>query len=127
MISYETIPEFDKDFKKLEKKYRTLSADFATMKRANIEALYIHNINNGSIVPIEGFCGDRYTSNKVRKFSCAALKGKGARSGIRVIFIWETELNKVTFIEIYVKSDKPNEDKKRLQQFIENSPNFSNY
>ena len=77
MINYEMIPEFEKDFKKLEKRYKTLSSDFDLMKRASIETLYIHHIDNGSIVPIEGFCGEDFSSNKVRKFSCATLKGKG--------------------------------------------------
>lgn len=32
-INYSSIPEFEKDFKKLEKRYRTLSEDFENMKK----------------------------------------------------------------------------------------------
>lgn len=121
MIKYTSIPEFEKDFKKLTKKFITLNTDFEMMKRASIEAYYELNIDNKSIVPIEGFCGDCYTSNKIRKFSCRSLKGRGAVSGIRVIFVWEEEIRKVTFIEIYFKADQANEDKARLKQFIKDN------
>ena len=54
----------------------------------------------------------------MRKFSCQSLKGRGSASGIRVIFIWEEETRKITFIEIYFKADQANENKERLQKFI---------
>ena len=38
------------------------------------------------------------------------LKGRGAASGIRVIFVWEESKRQVTFIEMYFKGDKENED-----------------
>lgn len=89
MIKYVFLPEFEKDFKKLAKKFSTLDRDFEMLKKASIEAYYIHGIDNNAIVPIEGFFGDCYTANKIRKFSCRALKGRGSTSGIRVIFVWE--------------------------------------
>lgn len=119
MINYCALPEFEKDFKRLEKRYKTLSTDFEIMKKAGIEALYIHQVDNRSIVKIEGFCSKNYTSNKIRKFTCMSLKGKGSASGIRVIFVWEKHLQKVTFVEIYFKGDKENEDRARLQSFID--------
>lgn len=118
MLNYLTIPEFDKDFKKLTKRFRTLPNDFEIMKRASIEALYIHKIVSNAIVPIEGCCGENYTANKVRKFSCMSLKGKGAASGIRVIFVWEEEKQLISFIEIYYKGDQENENRERLKEFI---------
>lgn len=118
MINFTSIPEFDKDFKKLAKRYVTLESDFEIMKRATIEALYELGVDNRSIIPIEGYCCDCYTANKIRKFSCKALKGRGSASGIRVIFVWEEKIRTVTFIEIYFKADQENEDRSRLQKFI---------
>ncbi|MFI3242571.1 MAG: hypothetical protein R3Y43_08405 [Alphaproteobacteria bacterium] len=117
-LDYELTAEFNKDFKKLLKRYKTLEDDFNRMKRFAIETCYLNGIDNGSIVPIEGFCANTYKSNKVRKFACASLKG-GSASGIRVIFVHELEENKITFIEIYYKGDKENEDRARLQEFID--------
>lgn len=118
MINYVTVPEFDKDFKTLSKKFRTLEKDFGHMKKYTIETFYEKGVPTTAFVPIEGFCGENYTSNKMRKFSCQSLKGRGSASGIRVIFIWEEETQKITFIEIYFKADQANENKERLQKFI---------
>lgn len=120
-LDYDSIDEFKKDFKKLAKRYNTLESDFTLMKKATIEARYIHNIENNSITPIEGLCGDDYTSNKIRKFACKALKGRGVASGIRVIFIYQEDIAKVTFIEIYHKADKTNENIGRLKTFIKDN------
>ena len=65
------------------------------------------------VVDIEGMCGENYRSKKVRKFACKSLRNLGNRSGIRVIFVIEEEDLKITFIEIYHKSDKELENKER--------------
>ena len=51
---------------------------------------------------------------KVTKFACKSIKGKGVRSGIRIIYAYYEKENIIEFIEIYHKSDKPNEDKQRI-------------
>ncbi len=68
---------------------------------------------------IEGFCGKKYKANKVRKFACKSLPGRGNKSGIRIIFVWHEETRTVIFVEIYIKGDKPEEDRNRLKTFIE--------
>lgn len=118
MLNYVTIPEFEKDFKTLQKHFKTLHDDFENMKKYTLVTFYEMGIPTTAFVPIEGFCSEQYTSNKIRKFSCQALKGRGAASGIRVIFIWEEEKRQITFIEIYFKGDKENEDRQRLKNFI---------
>lgn len=119
-INYTSIPEFEKDFKKLEKRFKTLNKDFELMKRMLLEPYYLQNIQiaSNALVDIEGYCGENYKSQKVRKFACAALKGRGSRSGLRVILVYEPENIKITFIEIYFKGDKQNEDKARLSNYI---------
>ncbi len=118
-IDYYTIPEFEKDFKKLEKRYKTLKQDFENMKKFSIETHYLKGAPTTAFVPIEGFCSDSYKSLKVKKFACMALKNLGNRSGIRVIFVYEPDDLKITFIEIYFKGDKENENRERLKEFIE--------
>lgn len=118
MIKFINLPEFDKDFKKLEKRYRSLSEDFDLFKKI-LDSIYQSLIGNANVfVLIESFCGENFTSNKVRKFTCKALKGKGNQSGIRIIFVYEKEKQQITFVEIYYKGDKENEDKERLKNFI---------
>lgn len=51
---------------------------------------------------------------KARKFACRSLKGKGAQSGIRVIYAYFKQADRIEFIEIYYKGDKENEDRERI-------------
>jgi hypothetical protein len=53
---------------------------------------------------------------KVKKIACKALKGKGVNSGLRLVYAYFPEKNKITFIELYHKIDKENEDKKRIKE-----------
>ena len=118
MINYKTLPEFDKDFKALLKRYRTLESDFETFKKYTIETFYEQSIPTTAFVPVEGFCGENYVSNKVRKFACKSLPGRGSQSGIRIIFVWQESLRLVTFVEMYFKGDKAEEDRGRLGDFV---------
>ena len=52
---------------------------------------------------------------KARKFACKALKGKGAQSGIRVIYAYHADEDWIEFIEIYYKGDKESEDRERIK------------
>ena len=118
MINYKTLPEFDKDFKALLKRYRTLESDFETFKKYTIETFYEQKTPTTAFVPVEGFCSEDYVSNKVRKFACKSLPGSGNQSGIRIIFVWQETLRLATFVEIYFKGDKPEEDRERLGDFV---------
>jgi hypothetical protein len=115
---YEQTPEFDKDFKKLLKKFRTLKSDFEILKKAHIELLHIHGIKTDDPVPIEGYCKDGLLSYKVRKFACKSLKNRGCNTGLRVIYVYQDDIKKITFIEVYFKADKTNEDHERLELFL---------
>ena len=121
-INYASIPEFDKDFKRLGKRFKTLDKDFELMKKMLLEPRFISGVPvpSKALVDIEGFCSENYKSKKVRRFTCASLKGKGGNSGIRVIFVLEPDGNdyKITFIEIYFKGDQALETRERLRKFI---------
>lgn len=118
-IEYGAIDLFKKDFSKLLKKYRTLEEDLETAKRNAIELYHIKNIHNQSIFPIQGFCSEKIQICKIKKFACKALKGRGARSGMRVIYAFYCQSCKVEFIEIYFKGDKENEDRERIKKYLE--------
>jgi hypothetical protein len=54
---------------------------------------------------------------KAKKFACRSLKGKGVQSGIRVIYAYFEEKDKIELIEIYYKGDKENEDRERILRY----------
>ena len=119
-INYGETPEFQKDFKRLLKKFKSLEGDFELVKIATIELFHIQKMNNSSIFPAQGYCTNKIQVCKIKKFACKALKGKGRKSGIRVIYAFHCENYKVDFIEIYFKGEKENEDRDRIKEYLKN-------
>ena len=117
-IRYSNTKEFKKDLKRLLKKYSTLAEDLETAKRNAIELLYIHGIDNNSIEEVPKYCLETVQICKIKKFACKALKGKGCQSGIRVIYAFFPQEQKVEFIDIYYKGDKANMDYNRAKLYL---------
>lgn len=117
-MHYQKHPSFDRDFKKLLKRFRTLESDFKTLKTYALEPFHQLKAKIPGILEIKGFCGEAFESYKVRKFACRALKGRGSNTGLRVIYVHHPATQTITFIEIYFKGDQENEDRVRLQGFI---------
>jgi mRNA-degrading endonuclease YafQ of YafQ-DinJ toxin-antitoxin module len=112
---FDELAEFKKDLKNLLKKYRTLNEDLDVVKQVL------------EVVPDErppfSFRIDNLRLEtciiKVKKIACKALKGKGVNSGLRLIYAHFPDEQKITFIELYHKNDKENEDRDRiLKNFI---------
>jgi len=108
------LPEFEKDFKRLSKKFRTLEEDFKTFINTQLNLFHKKGIDNKGVVPISGIGIPNPKVYKARKFACRSLKGRGVDSGIRVIYAYWEEEDKLEFIEIYFKGDKENEDRDRI-------------
>jgi mRNA-degrading endonuclease RelE of RelBE toxin-antitoxin system len=108
------LPEFEKDFKRLSKKFRTLEEDFKTFINTQLNLFHKKGIDNKGVVPISGIGIPNPKVYKARKFACRSLKGRGVDSGIRVIYAYWEEGDKLEFIEIYFKGDKENEDRDRI-------------
>ncbi|TSC55717.1 MAG: hypothetical protein G01um101418_738 [Parcubacteria group bacterium Gr01-1014_18] len=117
-LNYEETLEFKKDWKRLQKKFSSISDDFALVKKAAIELFHLHGLNNLSIFPIPHFCGKEIQVCKVKKFACKSLKGRGAKSGIRLVYAFHVNLSKVVLIEIYFKGDQENEDQMRIKHYL---------
>lgn len=117
-IHYQNIPEFDKDLKKLLKRFPTLEDDLITARKNAVELYHIHHIDNQSVFEIPHLTTKDIQIFKLKKFACKSLPGKGVKSGIRIIYAYCPQNLKVIFLEIYFKPDKENEDKKRILLFL---------
>jgi len=117
-MNYDEISQFERDFKKLKKRFRSLLEDLEIAKVNAIELYHITGIDNESILPIPNFCSDGVKVYKVKKFACKALKSRGSKSGIRLIYAFYPKHKKFVFIEIYFKGDKVNEDKARIREYL---------
>ena len=117
-ITYKSTSGFEKDLKRLLKKFKTLEDDIEVAKKNAIELFHLMKIDNNSTEPIPNFCSSELKVCKIKKFACKALKGRGVQSGIRVIYAYHTVTNTVDFIEIYFKGESENEDKERIEQYL---------
>lgn len=107
---FEELSEFKKDLKNLLKKYRSLNEDLDEVKtilkkKPEERPPFSFRIDN---------LGIETCAIKVKKIACKSLKGKGVNSGLRLIYAYFLEEQKIIFIELYHKSEKENEDKKRI-------------
>lgn len=111
------LPEFKRDFKKLKKKFRTLDEDFEILKEAQLKLYHKLNVDNRGVIPIANL-GITYPEiYKVRKFACKSLKGTGVNSGMRLIYAYFPDEDKIEYIEIYYKGDKENENRERIKEY----------
>jgi mRNA-degrading endonuclease RelE of RelBE toxin-antitoxin system len=111
------LPEFEKDFKKLSKRFKTLDDDIETFINNQLKLTHKQGIDNKGVVYISELNIETPKIYKARKFSCKALKGHGVMSGIRIIYAYYKNEDIIEFIEIYFKGDKANEDKERIIKY----------
>ena len=109
-------PEFEKDFKKLRKRFKTLEEDLNIFINTQLQLYHKLNKDNQGIVPISDSDIASPKIYKARKFACRALKGRGASSGIRVIYAYFEDEGKIEMIEMYFKGDKENEDRAMIRR-----------
>jgi len=108
------LPEFEKDIKKLLKRFKTLEDDLEIFIKNELNLYHKLKIDNKEVSQAPGLKIEIPKIYKAKKFACRSLKGKGVQSGIRVIYAYFEKKDKIEFIEIYYKGDKENEDKERI-------------
>jgi len=108
------LPEFEKDLKRLVKRYASLEEDLRIFIKVALNMFHKQKVDSGAIFHISDLGIRSPKIYKARKFACRALKGKGAVSGIRVIYAYFEEEDRIAFIELYYKGDKENEDRERI-------------
>ena len=118
-ISY--IPEFKKDLKKLSKRFRTLEEDLNIFIESQLKIYHKLGMDNHGIFKISDLNFKSPEIYKARKFACRSLKGKGVYSGIRLIYTYFEDEDKVELIEVYYKQDKEKEDRERILRYYKKS------
>jgi mRNA-degrading endonuclease RelE of RelBE toxin-antitoxin system len=108
------LPQFERDMKRLLKRYRTLESDLQICIGNQLKLYHKLGKETGGTVQISHLDIETPKIYKVLKFACRSLKGKGGESGIRLIYGYYDKEDKVVLIEIYYKGDKENEDRDRI-------------
>jgi mRNA-degrading endonuclease RelE of RelBE toxin-antitoxin system len=119
MTEFLQVDEFAKDLKKLRKKFRNIDKDLEVFIKA-LKSEFPYQLPG--TVQISGL-GEEISIPifKVRHFRSRDLKG-GSRSGIRLIYAYNSKENEITLIEIYFKGDKENEDQDRIKRYFTSKP-----
>ena len=108
------LPEFEKDLKKLTKKFPSLRDDLQEFIHSQLNLTHKLKMDNGGVVRIPNLPFQMPPVYKARKFACRSLKGSGSKSGIRVIYTYFADQDKIEFVEIYFKGDQENESRARI-------------
>ena len=115
-MEFTSLAEFDKELNALlKKRFRTLNQDLELFKQ-RILFKYPRGYAP-AVVAIDRLNVDTEIY-KVKHFRCRALKNKGSRSGIRIVYAYFPEENKIEFIEIYYKEkDSTDCDRERIFKY----------
>ena len=117
---FKELNEFKKEFKKLLKKYHSLTDDFDDLKSLLENNPIWDNLPKNHIVKISWLWENiKWYFYKVRKFYCKSLK---TNSVIRIIYKYNNEYEsiefcEIEFIEIYHKNKKSNHDIERITKY----------
>ncbi|MFO0792634.1 MAG: hypothetical protein U0586_01085 [Candidatus Brocadiaceae bacterium] len=109
-MTFNELPEFLKECKRLTKKYQSLPDDLAEFKRV-ITVVPLGNSKHFSVITKNDHC----TVIKARLF-CRYLKG----SSLRIIYAFHDNNLRIDFIEMYFKGDKENENHERIKEYLNN-------
>lgn len=109
-MSFKELPEFQKEIKRLSKKYKSLPDDLQQF----CDVASINPLGNSKHFNVITQKEVLYII-KARLF-CRYLKG----SSLRVIYAYFEESQQIEFIELYFKGEKENEDRKRIESYLNN-------
>jgi len=111
MNHFDALAEFEKEFKRLFKKYRTLDDDLEKFKKILIIAPT--GIGKNFVII--------YSSQTVKivkaRMACRALRDQS----LRIVYSYFEQDQRIEFIELYFKGDKENEDRDRIKEYLRNN------
>ena len=110
MNHFDDLAEFEKEFKRLFKKYRTLDDDLEKFKKILIAAPI--GIGKNFVII--------YSSQTVKiikaRMACRVLRDRS----LRIVYSYFEQDQRIEFIEIYFKGEKENEDRGRIKEYLSN-------
>jgi len=116
LFDRDSVPEFSKDLRKL--KIPSIEQDLTNFEKA----FEVDKTKLTGVVQIPGLQGKGVSSSiyKATKFRCKFLQS-GSKSGVRVIFAYGKEEDKLIYIEIYKKNQQTNHDESRILKYFKSS------
>ncbi len=109
---------FDRDLKKLAKKYNSLFDDISIFEVA-LSTVRKEPLSDTPRISNLGAKYEKYPVYKVKAFRCRALKGKGSKSGFRIIYYDDVKSDVIHLIQMYHKSTTEMHDSVRITEFLD--------
>jgi mRNA-degrading endonuclease RelE of RelBE toxin-antitoxin system len=108
MSNFSQLPEFEKELKKLSKKYPSFIEDVEDVKQVlentptgiGKNFTLIKTVENVKIVKV--------------RVHCESLRART----VRMVYAYHSDKIEFMYIEIYFKGDKENEDKERIKEYL---------
>jgi hypothetical protein len=113
-MNFTYLSEFEKDLKRLLKRYLSLNEDLNKIKS-------ILEVYPNTRPPFSFLIYNRSNTTciiKIKKIACLSLRGKGVNTGLRIIYNFNQVSNTIEFIELYHKNDQSIEDQNRFLHLI---------
>ena len=107
-MTFDELPEFQKECKRLARKYRSLSEDLQQFRNV-VSVDPLGNQKHFAVIAQS----EHVHIVKARLF-CRYLKG----SSLRIIYSYCEQEQRIEFIELYFKGDKENEDRQRVKEYL---------
>ena len=107
-MSFNELPEFEKERKRFAKKYKSLPDDLRQFRDV-VSIIPLGNSKHFNVL----------TQNETVKivkarFFCRYLKG----SSLRIVYSYIERQERIDFIELYFKGEKENEDRERIKKYL---------
>lgn len=123
-MNFEQSPEFQKDLKRLKKKWRSLEDDIEFVK-PRIASLYMSRDD----IDINQYRADLFAMKKAAILPGSTqdlevikmrldVESLHSNSKVRIVFVAVRDKNNIIFIEMYAKNEKDREDKKRIKKYL---------
>ncbi len=113
MMKFDELPGFQKDCKRLGKKYISLSDDLQEFRNV-VTVVSLGNSKHFNVI----FQTEILYIVKARLF-CRYLKG----SSLRVVYAFFEQKQRIEFIEVYFKGDRGNENQDRIKKYLSSYQN----
>ena len=107
-MTFDELPEFQKERKRLDRKYRSLPEDLLEFQ------IVVSVVPLGNRIHFKVIVQSNNTSIIKARLFCRYLKG----SSLRIIYSYFEQEQRIVFIEIYHKGIKENEDRKRVRAYL---------
>lgn len=111
------VPEFENDAINLRDKFETLGNDLQVFIETGLKLYHDLNMDNEGIRVLKKLNKQTGKVYEAVKFACRSLKGKGAKSGIKIVYAHFEQEKRIELIEIYYQEDKENPDQERISKY----------